>query len=149
LLRPLPYSEPDRLVQLNETDANFGGTPGAVFNSDLREWRAHSTTVQEIATYGSTSKSLFDFAEPERIQTVRSERDLVHMLGVKAMIGRTYRDDDPPDVAVLSAGVWKRRFGADPSWIGRKITLDRQPFTILGVMPESFQFPYRAALVDL
>src|SRR5947208_288395 len=63
LLRPLPYSEPDRLVQLNETDANFGGTPSAVFSSDLREWRAHSTTVQEIATYGSTSKSLFDFAE--------------------------------------------------------------------------------------
>src|SRR4051812_42607950 len=67
LLRPLPYAEPARLVQLNETDTRFNAAPGAVFHFDLQEWRAHSRTVGELAIFGNIAKSLYDFAEPERI----------------------------------------------------------------------------------
>jgi putative ABC transport system permease protein len=149
LLRPLPYAEPDRLVQIYQTDARFGSVPGAVFTRDLQDWRDHGSSLLETSTYGYIGKNLLDASEPERLQTVRSDRRLFHMLGAEPLIGRTYRDDDPDTVVVLSAGLWKRRFGGDPACVGRKILLDQQPYTIIGVMPESFQFPYRASLTEL
>jgi predicted permease len=148
LLRPLPYAHPDRLVQLNETDPRFGSVPGAIFRADLDQWRARSTTLLEIATFGNTSRSLLDLGDPERIQAVWCERNLFHMLGAEPLAGRTFRGDDPPDVAVIGESLW-RRLGGDPATIGRKIMLDRDPYTVIGVMPASFQFPYRAALTEL
>jgi putative ABC transport system permease protein len=148
LLRPLPYSDPDRLVQLNEFDPRFGTKPSAVAMVDLDDWRANSRTIESASSYNVVAKSLYDFGEPERIQAVRSERNLLRMLGVGTAIGRTFRDDDPPNVAVISAALWQRHFGADPSCLGRKISLDRQPYTVIGVMPESFQFPYQVALIE-
>jgi putative ABC transport system permease protein len=136
-------------VQLNQPDPRFAAGPGPVYTADVQDWRSQSKTVLEISMYGNTSMSLLDVADPERIQTVRSDRGLFHMLGAAPMIGRTFHDDDPANVAVLGAGLWKRRFASDPSCIGRKIVLDREPYTIIGVMPESFQFPYRASLTEL
>ncbi len=78
-----------------------------------------------------------------------AERSLFRVLGVAPAFGRTFTENDPPDVVVLSASLWKRRFGADPACIGRRISLSNEPFTIIGVMPESFQFPYRAALTEM
>src|SRR5689334_11878383 len=149
LLRPLPYADPDRLVQLNETDARFSLRPGAVAMMDLDDWRTNSRTIESATSYSVVARSLYDFGEPERLQTVRADRNLFQMLGVRATIGRTFRNDDPPNVAVLSAGLWRRHFGGEASCIGRKITLDHQPYTVIGVMPESFQFPYRASLSEL
>src|SRR5262245_9562883 len=70
LLRPLPYAAPDQLVQVNESDTHFPGPPAPVTNTDLREWRANSQTVQEFVHYGSIAKTLQGAGEPERIQTV-------------------------------------------------------------------------------
>ncbi len=147
LLRPLPFSHPEDLVQLNHVYPRGG--PGAVFYLDLEEFRKQSTTFEQMIAYGNTSKILLDGPDPERIQTVWAERGLFQMLGVMPMLGRTFREDDPPNVAVLGAGLWKRRFGADPSCIGRKITLDTEPYTVIGVMPEGFQFPYRGSSTEL
>ncbi len=147
LLRPLPFAEPDRLVQINETDQRFGTGPVAYL--DLQEFRTDTSTFQEIVSYGNFARSLLDVANPERLAVVSSDRGLFRMLGVAPIIGRTFRDDDPPDVAVLSAGFWKRRFAADPACIGRKITLDHDIFTIIGVMPERFQFPFRNSLTQV
>jgi putative ABC transport system permease protein len=148
LLRPLPFSHPDDLVQLSQIDAR-NGTTNAIFYADLEDWRKQSTAFEAMISYWYTSKNLLDTADPERIQAVAAELGLFRMLGVGPLIGRTFREDDPLDVVVLSAGLWKRRFGADPSWIGRKITLDREPYTVIGVMPETFQFPYRSALTEV
>jgi len=147
LVRPLPFAHPDGLVQLDQFDARNG--TGAVFYGDLEEWRKQSAAFETMIAYGNTSKNLLDVPDPERIQTVWAERGLFHMLGVAPMIGRTFQEDDPLDVVVLGAGLWRRRFGGDRSCIGRKITLDREPYTVIGVMPESFQFPYRASLTEL
>jgi putative ABC transport system permease protein len=147
LLRPLPFSHPDRLIQLNEVDARNG--IGPVFYHDIEELRRQSKTIEAIVAHGNSSKSLLDVADPERIQAVWAERGLFALLGVEPMIGRTFREDDPASVVVLGGGLWKRRFGADRAWIGRKITLDREPYTVIGVMPESFQFPYRAEPTEL
>ncbi len=147
LVRPLPFAHPDRLVQLSQFDARNG--VGPVSYRDLEESRKQSPAFETMIAYGNTSKNLLDVPDPERIQTVWAERGLFRMLGVAPIVGRTFQEGDPLDVVVLGAGLWKRRFGSDPSCIGRKITLDREPYTVIGVMPESFQFPYRASLTEL
>jgi putative ABC transport system permease protein len=146
LLRPLPFADPDQLVQLGEIAPRMG--TGVVLYSDLAEWRKQSTVIQEAAAFSPTSKRLLDVADPERIQVVSAERGLFHLLGAAPMIGRTFREDDPLDVVVLSPSLWRRRCGGDASCIGRKIAFDGQPFNVIGVMPETFQFPYRAALTE-
>jgi len=80
---------------------------------------------------------------------VAAERGLFRLLGVEPVAGRTFRDDDPPNVAVVSAGFGKRHFGGDPLVIGRKITLDGESFTVIGVMPEQFQFPCGAVRSEI
>src|SRR6266545_1870689 len=110
LLRPLPFSHPDRLAQLQQVDARNG--IGPVGYGDLAAWRRESAAFEDLVAYGNTSKNLLDVADPERIATVWAERAFFRMLGVAPIIGRTFRDDDPPDVVVLSARLWKRRFSA-------------------------------------
>ena len=146
LLRPLPFAEPDRLVQFSQVDARNGV---AVYYADMNDWRTQGRSLEAIAAYVYTSKNLLDIAEPERIQAVWAERSLFRVLGVAPVFGRTFTENDPPDVVVLSWSLWKRRFGADPGCIGRKISLSNEPFTIIGVMPENFQFPYRASLTEI
>src|SRR4029079_1022274 len=86
---------------------------------------------------------------PEQAPAVAAERDLFRMLGVNAMAGRTFRADDPPNVVVLGAGFAMRHFNDVRSALGRTITLDAENFTVIGVMPEAFQFPYRAVRAEL
>ena len=149
LLRPLPFAQPDRLVQLRESDGfNTAGT-SAVYYSDLDSWRKRSRSFESMAAYGNISRNLEDVPDPERLAAVWAERGLFRMLGVEPLAGRTFRDDDPPDVVVIAEGLWRRRFGAEPSSIGRSITLDGQPYTVIGVMSEAFQFPYRASRTDV
>ncbi|MGH9613076.1 MAG: ABC transporter permease [Bryobacteraceae bacterium] len=147
LLRPLPFSHPDRLIQLNESDPRNGAS--AVSYPDLEEWRKQSSSFEAMAAYGNVSKDLQTEGEPERIPTVWSERGLFRMLGVQPILGRTFRDDDPLNVVVLSASLWRGRFGGESSCIGRKLILDGEPYTVIGVMPEGFQFPYRSSHAQL
>lgn len=141
LLRPLPFSHPDALVQLNQIDPRNGLMP--VSYPDLEEWRRESASFESMLAYGSVSKNLDNIAEPERIPAAWAERGLFRMLGVEPLAGRTFREDDPLNVVVIGAGFWKRRFATDPTCIGQKISLDGESYTIIGVMPDGFQFPYR------
>ncbi len=147
LLRPLPFNQASALVQLHEADPRNG--IGAVAYPDLVDWREQTTTFESIIAYSNLSKNLQGVDEPERIATVSAERGLFRMLGVEPIQGRTFRDDDPPGVVVIGEGFWKRRFGGDPALIGRKVVLDGEGFTVIGVMPEKFQFPYRASYSEL
>jgi len=147
LLRPLPFAEPGRLIQVQQTDVR--NSTGAVFTADIEDWRKAGAAFEGIAAYSFTSKNLVDVPDPERIQGVSADRSLFRVLGVAPQLGRTFAESDEPEVAVLSASLWRRRFGADPRAVGRSMMLDGQPFTILGVMPESFQFPYRAAHTEM
>jgi predicted permease len=147
LLRPLPYAQPEDLVVLRSVAERIG--PGVVFYQDMVEWRGQSHNFTGMTAYGGGSKNLTDVADPERLATGWGERQLFQVLGVTAMLGRTFRADDPPDVVVLSARLWKRRFSSDAAWVGRRIALDGVPHTIIGVMPPSFQFPYRSSLTEL
>ena len=147
LLRSLPFADASRLVQLNETVAPFG--VGVVAYPDLEDWRRQSASFEAMIAYVPETRNLEDIAEPERIATIAAERGLFRMLGVKPLAGRTFRDDDAPNVVVASEGFWKRHFAGDLSLNGATIKLENETFTVIGVMPDRFQFPYRAFRTEL
>ncbi|MEO8373069.1 MAG: ABC transporter permease, partial [Candidatus Solibacter sp.] len=147
LLRPLPFPAPERLVQVEQWDTR--STASVVYLADMEDWQRQSVAIESVASYWFTSKNLVDVPDPERIQTVSADRSLFRVLGVAPLAGRTFADNDEPEVAVLSASLWKRRFSGDTRAIGRKVSLDGRTLTIIGVMPESFQFPYRAARTEM
>ncbi|MFN0105217.1 MAG: ABC transporter permease [Bryobacteraceae bacterium] len=152
LLRPLPFADPENLVQLYETqpaDGAQGGFHGPVVYRDFEEWRTRSRLFEGMITYSNSSKNLQGAGEPEQVATVTAERGLFSLLGVAALAGRAFGESDAPDVAVASYRFWKRHFGGDRSAVGRGMTLDGQTFTLIGIMPDGFQFPYRSSGIDL
>jgi predicted permease len=152
LLRPLPFAHPERLVELDEIQprSRFGpGFDGTLVYQDFEEWRTKSRYFEAMVTYTSSTRNLQDAGEPEQVVTVSAERGLFRLLGVSTMCGRTFVESDPANVAVASYGFWKGLLGGERSAIGRSITLDGQSFTLIGVMPEGFQFPYRRAPIGL
>ena len=143
LLRPLPYADPATLVRINQIAPSFG--LGAMRN--LADYRAGSTLLESIAGYGTSSRILQEGAGPERIGIVQAERSLFHVLGVEASFGRTFRDDDPASVLVVAGSLARQRFGSETAAIGQTITLEGERLTIIGVMPDTFVFPYNTALL--
>lgn len=144
MLRPLPFADPDRLVQIAAT----GEDGNAIPFPDIAEFRIQSTAVVDIAGYGVGVRTLQDLApEPERVVTISTERPLFDVLGAQPMLGRTFLANDPPDVVVIGEGFWERHFDRDASAAGRTITLEDLRYTVIGVMPDEFQFPYRAGML--
>jgi putative ABC transport system permease protein len=151
LLRPLPFADPQTLVQLYETqprNSSTTGFDGPVVFQDFDEWRTQSRLLQGMVTYSNSARNFQAAGEPEQAATVSAERGLFGLLGVPALLGRTFGEGDPLNVAVASYGFWKAHWG-DRSAIGRTITLDGQPFTLIGVTPETFQFPYTSSTPGL
>jgi predicted permease len=152
LLRPLPFPNPDRLVQIyGRNFASDVGRPapdavnGPVGTIELAQYAAQSTTFEGFAAYDLGTRHLDGPDGPERLTAVSADREFFAVLGVAPIAGRTFRSDDPLDVVVISGRLWQRRFASDPALVGGKVTLDGQSFTVIGVMPERFQFPYAAA----
>ena len=141
LLRPLPYADPDRLVLIGERGPT--GSAGNVGYATFVDWRARSRGFAEMAAIRSWTPTLIAGGEAERIAGMRVSANFFQMLGVKPALGRdfTAAEDSPAgwQVVVLSDGLWRRKFGGDPSVIGRVITFGGLPFTIAGVMPASFE----------
>jgi putative ABC transport system permease protein len=98
-----------------------------------------------LAGYAVSARYLRGPTGSERVMTVAAEHGFFSMLGVAPIAGRTFQPDDPTTVAVVGEAFWKRRFDGDRSVIGRSVTFDGESSTIVGVMPQSFQFPYGAA----
>jgi predicted permease len=152
LLRPLPFDHPDRLVQIyGRNFASDVGRPapdavtGPVGTIELAQYAAQSTTFDGFAAYDFGTRHLDGPDGAERLTAVSADREFFSVLGVEPAAGRTFRPDDASDVVVISGRLWQRRFNSDAAVVGRKVTLDGRPVTVIGVMPERFQFPYRAA----
>lgn len=148
VLRPLPYAEPERLITLFETMP--GSDHRSVAPGNFFDWRAQNKTFDAMAATFYGNFNLTGDGEPERIDGATVTSNLMSLLGAPAQIGRTFQadDDDHQDrnVALISDSLWKRRFGSDQSVIGRSITIDEIPHTIVGVMGRSFQFPSHSDL---
>jgi len=139
LLRPLPYSDPDRIV----TALHDGVKP--VSPADFRDWREQNTVFEQMAAASLWSPNMTGREQPEQIRGLQATGNLFEMLGVQAASGRAFTIEDDRSsaepVVVLSDSFWKRRFGGDPGVIGQTVTLDGQSYTVIGVMHPSFQFP--------
>lgn len=145
LLKPLPYPDSDRLVMVLEADVRkpVGGYTVAAPN--YLDWQRQNSVFQSMALYEYHGYNLADGGEPEQLGGLRVTGGVFEVLGVAPMLGRgLIPADDPegsPRVVVLSHGLWKRRFGADSSLVGKTIRLNREPWQVVGVMPPGFAFP--------
>jgi putative ABC transport system permease protein len=145
LLSALPFDRPDRLVlmyeQVPDLPVRFDFSA-----PDFEIVRDAARAFASMAAYRTASYELSGIAQPERIAAARVSPALFSVLGVAPALGRSLTEDDDRvgrKVAVLSAGLWSRAFGRDPGIVGRTITLDREPYTVVGVMPDRFEFPLR------
>lgn len=151
LLKPLPWSEPDRIVRLQETR---GGSPGRVpwtiSNTTYHAWRERPATIEGIGGWMRSQLMTMTVGsgEVERLVVGRVTPSLLRVLRVQPRAGRLFAEDEATareaaGVVVLAFGLWQRRFGGDPDVIGRTLRLDDRLLTIVGVMEEDLAFPDR------
>jgi len=144
LLRPLPYSDPSRLVLLGNRWNGFEFA--AVSLTEYLDYRARSTSFEELASYQQSSANLSTGAgEPERVQSASVTATLFSVLGVDAVWGRAFSPREEQSganrEALLSYGLWQRRFGGDVKIIGQSIQLNGESHIVVGVMPSGCYFP--------
>jgi predicted permease len=149
VLRPLPFAEPERLVQVWETMP--GNDRRWVAPGNFVDWQKQSQVFEEIAGYSSAAVNLTgEGLEPERLTGAAITANLFHTLGVEPLLGRSPVAEDVQQrdgrVVVLSYGLWQRRFGSDTNVAGRNLLLDEKSYTVIGVMPAGFSFPAKAEL---
>jgi predicted permease len=154
LLRTLPYHDPGALVMVWAhrpiLQARLGIPDFPVAPADFADWRNQNHVFEQMAALHVQKLNLTSGGEPELAGGVRASAGLFPMLGVNAVLGRTFlpEEEEPgaPRVALISHWLWQRRFGSDPQLIGQKITLNNEAHTVIGVLPPGFQFPRKGAL---
>ena len=148
LLQSLPYRDDDRLVNLWSYNTTEDRPRNPLSPANFLDFQKTNTTLDGLEGY-------FTFVTPSQLQTEAGAEiayslfvtpNMFNMLGRSAAMGRTFAVGEESGVTVLSDGYWKRRFGADPNIVGKTLTLNNQPFEIIGVMPPDFVFPYAGML---
>ncbi|HTH49429.1 MAG TPA: ABC transporter permease, partial [Candidatus Limnocylindria bacterium] len=148
LLRPLPFAQPEQLVRLYESRTKTGLQQGPISPPTFLDWRQQNSVFVGLSAFHGSSLNLTGSGEPERLSALHVSANLFSLLQAKPMLGRTFLPEDEQNnkVVVLSDGFWRRRFGSDRGLIGRTISLDKQSYTVVGVMPASFKFADQAEL---
>ena len=148
VLRPLPYGEPERLVNIWSGAVRFGLPRAFVGGANYRDWAAQNQSFESLALIRHIGNfNVSGSGEPERLQGARVTASMFSVLLTQPALGRPFRADEETKgrhlVVILSDGLWTRRFGRDPQIIGRTIVLNSEPHQIVGVMPPGFAFPAR------
>ena len=142
LLRPPPFKDPDRLVYLWETNPKIGLDRGIVSPSDFADWREQNGVFEHISAWRTWFYRLSGGGDPEQVWGVRTSANFFQLLGIETLRGRTFVPEEEQlgrdQVVILSHGLWERRFGADPDFVGKTITIDDKPFTVVGILPPDF-----------
>jgi predicted permease len=146
LLRPLPYENPGQLVRLWSDRSGQRTDQNQFAPAEITDFRDQLTTFEEIGLFDyGLSANLTGGAQPERVSGSEATPGLFTTLRVKPILGRTFLPDETEvtqsKVALISEGLWRRRFGADPNFAGRTVQLDGESFTVVGVLPSTFKFP--------
>lgn len=146
LLQPLPFADPDRLVWVFGNIRN-GGNRASVSPLDFLDYRKQNTTFEEFAAQFSSPRALnlTGNGEPERLTAAAVTGNYFQTLGARAALGRTFQleNENPGQelVAVLSYGLWQKRFAGDPNIVSKTVMLDGKKVEVIGVMPQDFNFP--------
>jgi putative ABC transport system permease protein len=146
LLRPLPFPEAERIVYFEADNPSQGIVDSNISYLDFLDWSQQTGAFASTAAYYMTSANLSaNGGEPERVPRAGVTNSFFNVLGVQPLLGRAFRpEEDQPNtvsVAVISHGLWQRRFGSDPAIIGKQIEMSARPMTIVGVMPPGFEYP--------
>jgi len=154
LLRPLPFPNPDSLVSVFETDQQRGYNRGSHSYPNFFDLRDQNTVFERVASYYSGDFIMTGSGEPARVQGAVVTADLFPLLGVGPLHGRTFSaEEDKPStggrVVILSQQLFARRFNSDTNILNKTITLAGRPYTVVGVMPATFEFPIQNDPVDL
>ncbi len=149
LLKPLPFPEPDRVIRMRDVGPQ-GIRAGATSPPDYADWRAQNRSFSHMAAMDTSYVNLTGEGEPERLYAGRVAGDFFPLLGGKPLLGRPLLPAEDaiggPKVAVISAKLWKRRFGGDPRIVGRRLTLNGESTQIVGVFPSDLDLPKGAEL---
>jgi predicted permease len=144
LLRPLPFSDPDRLVRIWEVSPR-GDDHNVVSLGNYTTWRQQAKSFSVVGAHSAPlDVNLVADNEPSHIVSVDLTPSVMQALGTRAALGRTFGpDDDAGDgrIVVLSHEFWQRRFGGDRGVLGRRLTINEAPYTVVGIMPPRFEFP--------
>ena len=149
LWRPLPYHQPEQLVRVWGANRQSGNLRAWTSYPNLQDWRAQNSVFEKLAAYAEAKWDLSS-SEPEKVEAMRITEDFFSTLGVTAAMGRLFLAQEfnagQPHVVVLSYGFWQRHFGESRQVLGQNLTLEDQPYTIVGVLaPNDLQFPSRSA----
>lgn len=142
LLRPLPYPQADRIIQLSlsyKGQLDYSGFDAREFDF----WKTHNQPFQYLAATTSVGFNLSSGSQPLRVRALRVSADYFRVLGVQPVLGREFSYDEDsvsgPNVVILTSGLWQSQFGGDPTVIGKTISLDGTPYSVVGIMPAGFQ----------
>ncbi len=144
LLRPLPYRDDQHLVTLGQSNSKTGVAREGVSPANFFDWREQARSFAGVAAAEQWGFTLTDYGEPEGMKGSVVTKGFFEILGTNALVGRTLLPEDYEQnarVVVISHGLWQRRFGGDPQIIGRSLTLNNEPTTVVGVMPIEFDYP--------
>ncbi|HEX3249620.1 MAG TPA: ABC transporter permease [Pyrinomonadaceae bacterium] len=148
LLRRLPYRNAERIVAIQEL--NREGKQGQVTSANFLDWRAQNTVFEHLAAIKITTSNLALSDHAERIDLAQTNANFFDVFGVAPQYGRLFIPQDEQaghdPVVIMSNSLWQRRFGSDPSLIGKPITLDGTNFTVIGIAPPGFQYPDKTEL---
>ena len=153
LLRPLPFERPEQLVQVTADLEKLNLTDVGISGLELFDFRDRAGVFEEISGLYPINANLTGGDQPERIETLLVDINYFSLLGAKAQIGRVLQAEDYHpgigEATVISHGLWKRRFGGDTGVIGKKVMIDNDPCTIIGVMPAGFRHPGRVIQTEV
>jgi len=145
LLSPLPYREPEKLVVLWAKNTKLSLTQQPVSYPNIVDWQAQNQVFEHLAAVRGESFSLTDRDEPERVSGLRVSANVLSLLGVKPALGRdflpTEEQPDKASVALVSYGLWQRRYAGNPQLIGQALTLDGKSYQVIGVLPPWLKHP--------
>ncbi len=145
LLRPLPYESPDRLVILWNRSPGLNITEDWFSTAQYFDIKASAQSFEQVAIAIGGNENLTGDREPERVGVIRVSSNLLPMLGIKPLYGRLFTPEEDtqgqPKTALLSFGMWERRFGRDPRALGKPLMVNGQPYQVIGILPRSFRLP--------
>jgi len=151
LLHPFSFPNQERLLVLWEQNPAVGTLRGSVAPGNFTEWREQNQTCEQLVAIDQVSFDLSDGSHPERFPGYGVTHGFFDALGVKAAQGRTFLPEESEpgreQVVVLKNSFWQERFDGDPKIVGKTITLNRKPFTVVGVMPADFNYPYNGGVM--
>jgi putative ABC transport system permease protein len=147
LVRPLPYRDANRLVMIWEDSSAYGFPKDTPAPGNFSDWKSRNQVFEDVAAISDGSFNLTGSGNPENLIGKWATANLFSVLGVSPALGRDFRPEDDvpgaPAVALLSHGLWLRRFGGDPRIVGKEISLNNEKCTVIGVMKRGAQFPDR------